>query len=237
MRGKFTKLAAGLLFVFGAVILLQQCKHEPILKKNGTPGDTTNQTPEDTTICFERDILPLFVTNCAKSGCHDAITHEEGLRLYTYDGIKAKGIIPGDAANSKILKEINSGKMNSTSGGSPYGNLTTDQVKLITRWVNEGALDGTNCPSKCDTTKFTYNLSIKPMMTKYCNGCHNTSSANGGVILDTHAGVKAQVTANRLLGSLEGLSGFSFMPKGGKKLSDCEITIIKKWINAGALDN
>jgi len=32
-------------------------------------------------------------------------------------------------------------------------------------------------------------------------------------------------------------TGYYPMPKGGNKLSDCEINQVKNWINAGALNN
>ena len=44
----------------------------------GTGGTGSGSTGPDTSLCFERDILPIFISNCAKSGCHDASSHQEG---------------------------------------------------------------------------------------------------------------------------------------------------------------
>jgi uncharacterized membrane protein len=89
----------------------------------------------------------------------------------------------------------------------------------------------------CDTTTATYSLRVKPIIDASCVVCHSTNSAagsGGGIILDTYAGLKDYaVTKNRLMGSIKQLSGFSAMPKGGAPISDCNISIIQAWINAG----
>jgi hypothetical protein len=38
---------------------------------------------------------------------------------------------------------------------------------------------------------------------------------------------------SRMLGALRGTAGFSAMPQGGTKLSDCDISKVEKWINSG----
>jgi len=40
-----------------------------------------------------------------------------------------------------------------------------------------------------------------------------------------------------LAGAIEHTPGFTPMPQFGDKLSDCNIAIIKAWINNGALNN
>ena len=37
--------------------------------------------------CFTRDILPVIISHCATTGCHDAITHKEGYNYTTYANI------------------------------------------------------------------------------------------------------------------------------------------------------
>jgi mono/diheme cytochrome c family protein len=73
-------------------------------------------------------------------------------------------------------------------------------------------------------------------MNTYCKGCHNQASLGGGIDLSTYATVKASA-AGRLMGSINHTAGYSAMPKGSNKLSDCQIRQIQKWINAGTLNN
>lgn len=58
------------------VTLLFACRHEPVLV-NGAPPDATPPPPGAATICFQSNVLPIFVSNCAKSGCHDAVTKKK----------------------------------------------------------------------------------------------------------------------------------------------------------------
>src|SRR5574338_1681777 len=101
-------LQAILLFVLSIFI---SCKHTPILpdptgtgNNGGTPsGGTPGGSNTGTGICFESQILPLFQSNCAKSGCHDALSAKEGFILDNYANIVRKGIQPGNASESKIF--------------------------------------------------------------------------------------------------------------------------------------
>jgi mono/diheme cytochrome c family protein len=53
----------------------------------------------------------------------------------------------------------------------------------------------------------------------------------------SYTAVKTQVTNGKLLGSVKHAAGYSPMPQGGNKLSDCQITQITNWINAAAPNN
>ena len=90
----------------------------------------------------------------------------------------------------------------------------------------------------CDSsTASTYSAKISVIMNTYCNSCHSTSSADGGIILDTYAGVKAQASNGKLMGSINHASGYAAMPKGSGKLADCVIYQVQRWVSAGALNN
>ncbi|MCC7297394.1 MAG: hypothetical protein IT244_03600 [Bacteroidia bacterium] len=222
--------------ILAIFLFITNCKHEPLINHIPGPVDTTGNgggNADDTTICFERDILPIIVTNCAKAGCHDAITKEENRNYTTYSGIVTKeDIKAGFPLQSKFFVELNTGQMSQAK----YGNLNAAQKALIKRWITEGAKDGKNCPSKCDSSKFTYSGAIQPLLDKYCVGCHKPSSLSGNTDLSTYAGVKdAAVTKNTLMPSLK--RSTSWMPLGGSKFSDCQMAQIQKWINAGAPNN
>ncbi|MFA9212421.1 MAG: hypothetical protein ACEQSR_01055 [Candidatus Methylacidiphilales bacterium] len=77
-----------LLFVIAA------CKHKPkLLQLGGSSKDTIHTVvpiPNDS-VSFNTQILPLITASCAQSGCHDAITREEGLILNSYAGIMSMG--------------------------------------------------------------------------------------------------------------------------------------------------
>jgi hypothetical protein len=93
--------------------------------------------------------------------------------------------------------------------------------------------------NSCDTSNVTYAGSISPILLQYCTMCHgsNFATSGGGVNLNDYANVKTYVDNGKFIGTIKHDTGFSPMPKGGGKISDCNITIIEKWINSGSPNN
>jgi len=184
------------------------------------------------TVCFESEVLPIFQTNCAKSGCHDAASHKEGYVLDNYKHITAEGIVPYQPHESELYQVIIEGEM------PPKGNpkLTNEQVTLIRRWIRQGALNTRNC-STCDTSQYTYSSTITTIMDINCTGCHSAGNASGGIDLSNYTGVKIVALDGRLVGAVTHAPGYSPMPMGAPMLSDCNITQIEKWVAAGAPNN
>ncbi|MCB0806299.1 MAG: hypothetical protein KDC05_10910 [Bacteroidales bacterium] len=89
----------------------------------------------------------------------------------------------------------------------------------------------------CDTTNVTYAGTIAPIMAANCNSCHNSGLANGGVITESYDGLKIVADNGRLEGAVFHQSGYSPMPQNLPQLPDCELTKIKIWIDAGAINN
>jgi hypothetical protein len=91
--------------------------------------------------------------------------------------------------------------------------------------------------TNCDTTNVTYSKNIATIMQVECNVCHSSSSPSGGCTTDNYTGLYTIALNGKLFGTTNYLSGFSAMPKGANKLNDCKLTQIKKWIDAGSLNN
>jgi hypothetical protein len=224
-------------FLIAIVAVLASCQHEPFSSTAGLPGGAppTGTGPAGT-VCFESDILPIFNSSCAKSGCHNATTRAEGYILDSYNNIVKKGIVPGSASKSKLYEVLfKSGSDRMPQPPNPA--LTAAQTALIAQWINEGAKNTTNCNTAvCDTANVTYQKSVWPIVQTNCLGCHNSSLANGGYNFSTYAGLKSSVDKARLLGSINYQAGFSGMPQGSR-LNTCQVATIRKWVQAGALNN
>lgn len=227
-------------FLFTAILLLlYACRHE-ILDPNSGNGNSGGGNPPPTATCnpdtayFINDIMPIISSNCTMSGCHDNITHAEGVNLTTYTNI-LKYVKPGDAANSKLYKVIIKTN-NDRMPPPPMPALTTTQKALIQKWINQGAKNN-NCIGSCDTAVFTYSGAVKPIIDGKCVGCHNPSNPGGNIDLSTYSAVRTVAMNGKLYGSVAQQPGYSPMPKNGVKLSDCEIRQIQKWIAAGSLNN
>ena len=215
-------------FFLTIAIIAFSCKHEiPVVVP------VVHNTP---TVCFESDVLPLFQSNCAKSNCHDAISAERGYVLDGFSNIVSRGIIPGDSTNSLLYKSL----IGDGTRLMPQGDnnpLTTAQIHLIAVWINERATNTVNCEGTCDSSQYTYSGNVKPILQTYCLGCHSGIAIDGNYIpLDTYDGILEQVNGNSLLPAITHTGGEP-MPRNGNKLSDCKITIIRKWIEAGAPNN
>lgn len=229
-----------LVFVCLLLAVLFACRHELITNSGGGSTGTGGGTPPATPSCspdtvyFVNQVMPIIASNCTMSGCHDAITHAEGVNLTTYSNI-IRYVSAGNAANSKLYKVIiktNGDRM----PPPPMPALTTAQKTLIQTWINQGARNN-NCVGACDTAVFTYSGAVKNILSNRCVGCHNPNSLGGGIDLSTYTATQVVALNGKLYGSVANLSGYSPMPKNSAKLSDCEIRQIQKWVNAGALNN
>lgn len=201
-----------------------------------TPPIDSSMMYVDTTVCFQRDVLPIFLSSCAKSGCHDAVSHEKGYLLTDYAHIVSFGIVKGNSLRSKIYTEC----LNGVMPEYPTPRLDSTQLSYLRRWIDAGAPDDTDCAPRCDTSKYTFAAAIVPILKANCYGCHASSVAAAsadGIILDTYTGVQTQALNGNLYGDLSHAIGHNFMPRGASELPECQLTQIKKWIDAGALNN
>jgi hypothetical protein len=219
------------------------CKHLPQNVVIVTPVDTTVvvKPPVDkfdstgwrcsADTAYYADIQAILTANCAMSGCHDATTHASGIIYTNFANTKTYGKV------GKIISEVSGN--NPSMPPAPRSPLTTSQIALIQKWINQGALNKTCNPSfgTCDTTIVKFADYVSPLIANSCKGCHNPNGSNGGINLTTYAEIKSYATLPKFMGSIKHLSGFSAMPKGGTMLSDCQIKKIQRWINLGALND
>jgi hypothetical protein len=239
------KASFGFFFLLLISVAYVACVHEiPIQPApgggTGNGGGTNNPPPisdgstcSKDTVYYANDIQPLLNSSCGMSGCHDAASHKEGINITSYANV-AKLVKPGNANNSTLYAVITTTGENKMPP-DPYPSLSADQIAKIKTWINQGAKN--NSCTGCDTADFKYSTAVQPLISTYCQGCHNSGNAGGGYDLSTYAGVKSAAASGVLYNSITWASGFSAMPKGGSKLSDCQILKIKKWIDAGTPNN
>lgn len=91
----------------------------------------------------------------------------------------------------------------------------------------------------CDTTQaVTFSGDVRPIIEANCaiSGCH-VPGGEGNGDFTTYAGLHARVDDGSLLPSIQRLPGATFMPPYADKLPDCDISKIKRWVEAGAPNN
>jgi hypothetical protein len=103
---------------------------------------------------------------------------------------------------------------------------------------------GASLANLCDSTKsvVSYANDIVPILNNSCgttNACHNAPSLNNNnVDLSNYLGVQSQTAGYTLYHVVQWTPNYSKMPKGSQtKISDCNIALIRKWIDAGAPNN
>lgn len=92
----------------------------------------------------------------------------------------------------------------------------------------------------CDTARVTYALVVSPIINNYCLACHSSSAYNslgGNLNLQGYSNIMVPISSGILLKSIEHNPDASAMPKNSPKLSPCNISKIKEWIDAGAPNN
>ncbi|MGZ8558974.1 MAG: c-type cytochrome domain-containing protein [Chitinophagaceae bacterium] len=222
------------------IVMVNACRHEIPSINNGGNGNSGGGTPPPATTCspdtvyFVNDIMPIISSNCTMSGCHDNLTHADGVNLTSYSNIM-RYVSRGNASNSKLYKVIIKTD-DDRMPPDPMAPLSQAQKDKIAKWINQGAKNN-NCTGRCDTAVFAYSAAIKPIMDNKCVGCHNPSSLGGNINISTYSALRVIALNGKLYGSVAHQVGFSPMPKNSAKLSDCEIRQIQKWISAGSLNN
>ena len=239
-------ILAGVIFLLVLMMFaLSSCKHQPLvlpadstaeIENTGGGGNGSNNC-DPNIVYFEQQILPLLVSNCAKSGCHNTIDHEDDVILNSYNTIMSDGeISPGNPGDSKLYEAISETDPDDIMPPPPHSPMNTAQIALIATWIQQGAQNN-SCQNTCDTSNITYSGNIVPLLQNSCIGCHSGSTPAGNISLNNYSGVFTVAANGKLFGSVNHSPGFSAMPKGGNKLSSCQIDMIRIWTDGGAPNN
>lgn len=94
-----------------------------------------------------------------------------------------------------------------------------------------------NGPCTDTAATISYSQKVVPILQQLCYGCHSGSFPSGNIAMGTYTTDKAMGQNGSLYGSINHAAGYSPMPKGTAKMNNCQIAVIKKWIDAGMLNN
>lgn len=250
---KFITSLATAWFLLQLIALNSACKHSPLFDDDDinpidtlTPIDTSDVdtiptgTPCDPNLVyFENEVLPILLSNCAMSGCHNAASQQDGIILDSYNSVmQTAEITPFNAANSELYEVITDDDPDDRMPPPPSAALSQDQIQIIAQWINQGAknLDCDPNAGACDTTNQSYTQNIKPVIDTYCKGCHSGNNPSGNIGLENYASVKAVALNGKLYGAISWAAGYQKMPQGGNKLDDCTISKFKAWIDGGVVE-
>jgi uncharacterized membrane protein len=222
------------------ISLMSNCEHDPII--DDVPESAKGPSiPQDNTIAcdtnvvyFQNDIFPIIKSNCAFSGCHGDGSTQGGVDLSTFNGISNE-VVANNAVNSDIYEVITETDLTKRMPKPPRLPLSQEEINLIRDWINQGAID--NRCDDCDTSKYTFSITIKPIIEKNCEGCHSGPNPSGAISLTSYQEINTRAISGQLYGSVSHQPAYSNMPKNQAQLAQCKIDQIKKWVDAGAPNN
>jgi len=202
------------------------------------PGGGGDEHPCDPdTVYFRNTILPLIISSCSTTDCHDKLTDEQDVLLIDYASIIEYGeIVPGNPFDSELFEKITETDPDKKMPPPPEDPLLSEQISLIKKWIEQGALNN-SCDEDCDTTNVTFSGTIWPLIELNCFGCHSGPQPSGGITLVDYNSVVVQANKGKLFSAVNHDIGFEPMPKNAPKLSDCKIDQIKIWIEDGTPNN
>lgn len=241
--------------VFFVVVLFPSCKHDPLFNVEPVPTDTTGTGGNNggngggtgtgngvlcnpDSVYFNNQILPILISNCTQSTCHNEQDHEEGIILTSYQNlvstVEHATLYNWDENDLlEVLIEDDVDKR------MPYGKppLPQAQIDLIAKWVQQGAQNNACNENfgQCDTTNVKFSNFVQPLIQARCQGCHSGSAPQGGIRLENYTDIKT--AANNTLLYTVVTRNTNWMPKGGQKLDDCTTSKLKVWIDSGAPNN
>ena len=191
----------------------------------------TVSTCDPDTVYFQNTILPLVVSSCATTGCHDQASHKDGVILTDYASIIKTGEIKAGDPNDSEFFETLTDDGDDLMPPPPYDPLNSEQIQVIETWIEQGAKDN-SCIDGCDTSNVTFTGQIWPMMESYCTGCHSASAPGGGIVIADYSDMVSLAENGSLMGSIRWETGYAKMPTN-QQLSECSISQLQKWINEG----
>ena len=222
--------------VISSAVCISSCQHFPNIPENLTD------------ICFEGEVLPIFLNNCSMTDCHDG-HGESDLVLNNYYNI-SHAVEPGNPSQSKIYQAIiarmGEGKM------PPDQPLSLENRTIIRLWIEQGARL-TVCPdenlppgvsSDYVNPRACFSRDILPVLISSCAipGCHDTQTHKEGYIFASFTTTLRAVKpgspgSSKLYEVITKTSGEDRMPPSPySRLSQANIDSIAAWIRYGALD-
>jgi hypothetical protein len=115
------------------------CTHESLAPPSLDPDYISSPCSPDSAY-FVRDVLPILTSNCAMSGCHDAVTRAEGIRLDHYKAVIQTGEVrAGDPEHSELLEVCLETRPDKRMPPPPRSPLSPLQIETLRRWIVQGA--------------------------------------------------------------------------------------------------
>jgi len=170
-------------------------------------------------VSYYKDVRPIFAQHC--NGCHQPAKPQGGYITTSYaDLLKAgerdkPGVVPGKPAASYLVDQIalHDGKAEMPKGRDP---LNPIQVKLMTDWIAQGAVDDTPASAKTVPVDAMNppKYSAPPVITSVAFDSKGEFLAVAGYHEVLLYSAKDYKLVSRLIGISERINAIAFSPNG-----------------------
>ncbi len=226
MRKLILHIMMGLVFI--------QCQHETVIPDSYKVPEQSTHCDSDT-IYFVNDVLPLLMSSCATTGCHDDQTAEHGVRLTSYSSIIQTGEVKPFKPNDSELYEVLFENGDDLMPPPPMAAFSDEKKEIIKNWILQGARNN-ECIEDCDILIVSFASDIAPIISTSCLSCHGSVFPNGGVSLTNYSEIATLANSGKLLDVLKAQNGAPLMPPSSA-LNNCKMNKITKWIEDGTPNN
>jgi uncharacterized membrane protein len=101
---------------------------------------------------------------------------------------------------------------------------------ILSNCLNDRPISPSICKAQQDKT-ISFQSDVMPIIKAQCLECHDSKNHFDGIVFETYQQISTSAANGELYDSVVSINGaLPRMPKGGQ-LSDCEVAIIKKWID------
>lgn len=220
-------LSVFILLYVGLFLLFYSCRHVPDEVIVNNENIDTIKPPIDTIACDSSNVsypgivYPILNAYCIS--CHSGAIPSGALDFTDY----------GDVAFVAQSGQL-AGSLKHLEGFVPMpkdaNKLSTCEIALIEKWINDTTFIEPPDTTDCDTSYVTYQGSILPILQANCFSCHAPPVPGGGIDLTNWTDLAFVAQNGILSGAINHDSLYSPMPKDAPPLTNCEITLIEKWI-------
>ncbi|MCW5963829.1 MAG: PSD1 domain-containing protein [Bryobacterales bacterium] len=195
---------------------------------------------------FASDIAPILQQNCV--ACHSSANAQGKLVLDSLDALERGGasgpvLLPGDSAASSLYNRL---IIEDRTLRMPFGGkaLAPELIAGIKDWID--GMETAGGVQLAETAPLDFHRDIEPIFKANCYGCHAGTKPQAQLRLD--AGVAAlkggssgkvilpgDAKSSRLVHRVRGEGGEQRMPLRQQPLTDTQIALLERWIDAGAV--
>lgn len=223
-----------ILTILSMILVLFSYQNCAYVGQTQDASSSSQSSLSSSSLALESAAMSVIKNKCV--ACHNATSPGGGIDYITdINALKYyRLVLPGEPQISPLYQAISQGIM------PPSSPLAQAQTQAIYDWILKGMITGTApvAPPSALPLAANYKSIYANIIQVNCLGCHSAANPMAGINLSTYAGLMNIVQAgNTAASSFYTSTQAGTMPKNKAPLNNTQLTVIRDWIVAGALNN